>query len=59
MPNSPSPAAEPPPTLEAALEALRRATAARPADPRAFLELGDLLGEIRREKGVYRRRFRA
>src|SRR4051812_41943848 len=31
-------------TAEAAVERLRQATLRRPADPRAFLELGDLLG---------------
>lgn len=48
MPNAAPPAAEPPPPLEQTLAALRLATAQRPAAPRVFLELGDLLGRLGR-----------
>jgi tetratricopeptide (TPR) repeat protein len=48
MPQRPAPAAHTANTVQAAVEGLRRAAAARPADPRAFLELGDLLGRLGR-----------
>lgn len=39
---------DPAPSLEQRLAALRNATTARPAQPLAFLELGDLLGQLGR-----------
>ena len=48
MPQLDPPAADPQQSVEAALETLRRATHARPAQPLAFLELGDLLGRLGR-----------
>jgi tetratricopeptide (TPR) repeat protein len=39
---------DPPPIADDTVAALRAACARRPADPRAFLELGDLLGRLGR-----------